>query len=30
MWRDGKTVSFRARAQPRNVLVLNNGRAIVR
>jgi acyl dehydratase len=30
MWRDGKTISFRARAQPRNVVVLNNGRAVMR
>jgi acyl dehydratase len=29
MWRDGKTTSFRARALPRNVVVLNHGRAIV-
>jgi len=29
MWRDGKTVAFRAHALPRNVLVLNNGRAAV-
>jgi acyl dehydratase len=29
MWRDGNTVSFRARALPRNVVVLNNGRAVV-
>jgi acyl dehydratase len=30
LWRDGKTISFRARVQPRNVVVLNNGRAVVR
>ena len=29
MWRDGKTISFRAKAFPRNVMVLNNGRAVV-
>jgi acyl dehydratase len=30
MWRDGKTISFRARTLPRDVVVLNNGRAVVR
>lgn len=29
MWRDGKTISFRALALPRNVVVLNNGRAVL-
>ena len=29
IWRDGAAISFRARVEPRNVLVLNNGRAMV-
>jgi acyl dehydratase len=29
IWRDGPTISFRARVEPRDVVVLNNGRAIV-
>lgn len=29
IWRDGQTVSFRARVAERNVLVLNNGRAVI-
>jgi acyl dehydratase len=29
MWRDGNVISFRARVLPRNVVVLNNGRAVV-
>ncbi len=30
MWRDGETVSFRARVAERNVVAINNGRAEVR
>ena len=29
IWRDGHVISFRARVEPRNVVVLNNGRASV-
>ena len=29
MWRDGEIVSFRARVLQRDVIVLNNGRAVV-
>ena len=29
MWRDGETVSFRARVPERDVIVLNNGKAVV-
>ncbi|MFC6283528.1 MULTISPECIES: MaoC family dehydratase [Polaromonas] len=29
IWRDGQTVSFRARVAERDVLVLNNGRAVI-
>ena len=29
MWRDGETVSFRARVMERDVVVLNNGKAVV-
>ena len=29
MWRDGDTVSFRARVAERGVVVLNNGRATI-
>jgi acyl dehydratase len=30
MWRDGDTVSFRCRAAERDVVILNNGRALLR
>ncbi len=29
LWRDGETVSFRARVVERDVVALNNGRAVV-